>query len=823
MGGVDVGDLLEHLGGIRSLLFESFDVAREHTGIDLLTLLSPSGAPAGIAGHLGDGVNRNVAIFALSWSVGTLMIDAGLEPTALAGYSLGEIAAATVGGVWTLEAAVSFVADRAALFEEAGPGAMLGVHAPADDLRARFCGPDVGVAIAVTEYLTVLSGPVEAVAEVAGNLTACGYEHFAIRSDRAAHSSSLEPFVAAVERLAARQTLHKATLPIFNGETGELDDGSMQTPSYWGRHLRHTRRFASTLQTLRHLDQPLIVEVGPASLSTILARASDETPPVLQSLASPGRSNVAAMVDLFAALEGHGHRLSTAALTGRRTNHRIVDETPGTPLEHIGQVESEEQIASPDRTSVRRATTGGVLAILQSTLPSKLGEDEHFFEAGGNSLLAMEALARLQSEFQVRVKLREFLRNPTARALAAILRSVSVEVERNGGGADAPPSPKPQALPLHDTVATPGPDTRASEPTSPLSTIVHSGPTVGGPLLSVQFFNGDVEADSTDRYRLLLDSAQLADQAGLHALWFPERHFNQFGGLYPNAALLAAAVATMTTKIGRRGGSVVAPLHHPVRIAEEWAMVDNLSRGRAGISFGSGFVPRDFVLAPGAFETRKALMFESIKVIRSIWAGNPHAGVGGTGLPTSVQVFPPPVQSNIPLWLSTTRDIETFVEAGQLGVGVLTALLRLSTDELGERIAAYRLARKNAGHEGPGTVTLMLHTYIGADADDVQETASAPLRTYLRAHMEHTGELLRAKTLSSDDEEELLGHAAERYMSAGLFGTEVECRSRLDRLRSLGVDEVTCLMDFGLPHAAVLASVERLGRLSPTLPVLPSS
>src|SRR5947207_2107346 len=84
-------------------------------------------------------------------------------------------------------------------------------------------------------------------------------------------------------------------------------------------------------------------------------------------------------------------------------------------------------------------------------------------------------------------------------------------------------------------------------------------------------------------------TARFADEHGFAAVWTPERHFHPFGGVYPSPAVTGAAVAAVTSRVGVRAGSVVGPLHSPVQIAEEWAVVDNLSGGRAGVSFASGW------------------------------------------------------------------------------------------------------------------------------------------------------------------------------------------------------------------------------------------
>src|SRR4029453_9228783 len=114
------------------------------------------------------------------------------------------------------------------------------------------------------------------------------------------------------------------------------------------------------------------------------------------------------------------------------------------------------------------------------------------------------------------------------------------------------------------------------------------------------YFADDAEADK-DKYRLLLDGARFADAHGFAAVWTPERHFHAFGGLYPNPSVTRAALAAVTERIEIRAGSVVLPLHHPLRVAEEWAVVDNLSNGRVGLAFASGWHADDFVLRPESY------------------------------------------------------------------------------------------------------------------------------------------------------------------------------------------------------------------------------
>src|SRR5262249_23660124 len=102
---------------------------------------------------------------------------------------------------------------------------------------------------------------------------------------------------------------------------------------------------------------------------------------------------------------------------------------------------------------------------------------------------------------------------------------------------------------------------------------------------SLFYFASAGGGESCDKYKLLIEGAKFADTHGFAAVWTPERHFHAFGGLYPNPSVTSAAIATVTENVQIRAGSVVLPLHDPLRVAEEWAVVDNLSHGRVAVSF----------------------------------------------------------------------------------------------------------------------------------------------------------------------------------------------------------------------------------------------
>jgi natural product biosynthesis luciferase-like monooxygenase protein len=346
------------------------------------------------------------------------------------------------------------------------------------------------------------------------------------------------------------------------------------------------------------------------------------------------------------------------------------------------------------------------------------------------------------------------------------------------------------------------------------------------------YFAADA-ARPADAYRLLVEGAKFADTHGFDAVWTPERHFHAFGGLYPNAAVTSAALATVTSRVQLRAGSVVLPLHDPIRVAEEWAVVDNLSGGRVGLSFASGWHADDFALKPENYARRREVMAEHIATVRRLWRGESVRVVNGEGREVEVRTQPRPVQADPPLWVASAGSVETFRAAGRMGVNVLTNLLGQSTKELREKVTAYREARRAAGHAGDGVVTVMLHTLVGPDTEAVRRLVREPFTRYLATSVDlvksapwsfpafrapsgaGAQELaLDAGAISPEDMQALLDHAFDRYFeTAGLFGTPEKARTVVAGLAAIGVNEVACLVDFGVEPDVVLAHLPYLKQL----------
>jgi natural product biosynthesis luciferase-like monooxygenase protein len=331
---------------------------------------------------------------------------------------------------------------------------------------------------------------------------------------------------------------------------------------------------------------------------------------------------------------------------------------------------------------------------------------------------------------------------------------------------------------------------------------------------SLYFFSDDGSKDSPDKYRLVLESAKFADRNDFSAVWTPERHFQDFGGLYPNPSVLSAALAMITERVQIRAGSVALPLHHPVRVAEEWSVVDNLSNGRVAISFASGWHPDDFIFAPAVYEDRKEVMFRHIELIQRLWSGETFMMPGVGGQEVAVRLLPKPLQKRLPIWITSAGSAATWIRAGEIGANVLAALIGYSFEELADRIRSYREARARYGHDR-GVVSIMMHTFVGQSNSAVKEQVRAPFTHYLRSYFKQYDNVrVAADDVTEADRDAIMNAAFELYFENNtLMGTPAKCSRVIEQLLAAGVDEVACLVDFGVAADAVLGNLQYLNEL----------
>jgi acyl transferase domain-containing protein/acyl-CoA synthetase (AMP-forming)/AMP-acid ligase II/acyl carrier protein len=256
----------------RQTLERCGELLRPHLDRPLLSVLYP---PAGTRSPIDQTRYTQPALFAVEYALAQLWRSWGVEPAALLGHSVGELVAACLAGVFSLEDGLGLVAERARLMQSLPEdGAMAAVFAPeVQVLRAIGVHRDrVGVAAVNAPGQVVVSGERQALGKVLDTLSAAGVRTRRLRVSHAFHSPLMTPVEAPFERRVRAVHSQAPRLPLVSGLTGQVAAGDLAEPAYWRRQLREPVRFAAAMRTLRRLGCDTFLEVGPAPVLVGLGR-----------------------------------------------------------------------------------------------------------------------------------------------------------------------------------------------------------------------------------------------------------------------------------------------------------------------------------------------------------------------------------------------------------------------------------------------------------------------------------------------------------------------------------------------------------------------
>lgn len=220
-----------------------------------------------------DDVRRSQPLlFAIDYALGRLLIDGGLRPAVLLGHSIGELAAATLAGVFDLHSAVRVVLDRVGRLAVAPAGGMAAVAASRAEITP-YLRPGVDVGAINAPRQTVIAGADEPLRTVLDALSEAGVTWARVSSLTPFHSTLLQPVVDTAHPLLAGLCMRPPKIPLISGYTAaRLTDAGAADPLYWARHPVDPVLFWPALQTLLAGGPHLLIECGPGRGLTTLAR-----------------------------------------------------------------------------------------------------------------------------------------------------------------------------------------------------------------------------------------------------------------------------------------------------------------------------------------------------------------------------------------------------------------------------------------------------------------------------------------------------------------------------------------------------------------------
>ncbi|MEM1168906.1 MAG: beta-ketoacyl synthase N-terminal-like domain-containing protein, partial [Cyanobacteria bacterium P01_H01_bin.35] len=205
------------------------------------------------------------ALFAIEYGLFKLWSSWGIQPSIVMGHSVGEIVAATVAGVWTLEDGLKLIAARGRLMQKLPSGGEMVSVMTSESVVSNYTNSESEVAIAAINgpESTVISGTSLAIKAIVSQLEAKGIKTKQLEVSHGFHSPLMEPMLAEFEAVANQLTYNQPQIPIISNVTGKIADESIASANYWINHIRQPVRFAQGIETLNQQGAEIFLEIGP--------------------------------------------------------------------------------------------------------------------------------------------------------------------------------------------------------------------------------------------------------------------------------------------------------------------------------------------------------------------------------------------------------------------------------------------------------------------------------------------------------------------------------------------------------------------------------
>jgi phthiocerol/phenolphthiocerol synthesis type-I polyketide synthase E len=419
-------------------------------------------------------VHSHLALFTIEYSLAKLWMHWGIQPAAMIGHSLGEYTAACLSGVFSVEDAITIIHERARLIESLEGGAMLAVFLPASDIEQDLPG-DCSVAAANAPAMSVLSGPKSSLGQVSEALRARGVASRFVNSNHPFHSKMLEPIRSDLMAIIRSKKLNPITIPYIANLTGQwISNEQVTSPGYWADHTCKMVKFRDGIELLNRELSPVFLEVGPGQTlcsftqQTLLKNGVDN-PQVLPSLPgqheaendqrvilhsaarlwcqgqalewdkfhpdlSPAKTHLPSYAFDRQSFFIHGEGISalqTKSIVANKTtaDGKIAMDSKISTDKDVAGVTQQSSTTTNDIHEAEQEIHAELSSVIASLWQELLGvkavsAESNFFRLGGNSLQAVQLIARLDQLLEISIDLKSVFENPYFGQLCTHVKAV---------------------------------------------------------------------------------------------------------------------------------------------------------------------------------------------------------------------------------------------------------------------------------------------------------------------------------------------------------------------------------------------------------------
>ena len=316
----------------------------------------------------------------------------------------------------------------------------------------------------------------------------------------------------------------------------------------------------------------------------------------------------------------------------------------------------------------------------------------------------------------------------------------------------------------------------------------------------------------------ITSEALYADELGMHSAWIGEHHFNSLGVLScPD--LVLAYIAARTQRIRLAPAVTVLPLHHPIRVAEQWATLDLLSNGRVDFAAGRGYDKREYLPFGVSFDNNQSIFEEGLELVHRLWEAEDRISFQGKHYSfEDVRITPKPVQRPIPTYVASFSQLSIEL-AARLGCHLVVApfAAAMSFGGLKQVIDLYNATCAKYGRK-PGRVMCSYFMHFADDAEQEQAQRIRQVRYYKEcvipafpsdpktAPPSYRYFIDMVDRLQKVRPEDLTENSV-------LVGSPQRVIDTLKKVEAAGISEVILYFNVGLkPHAQVKEEMDRFMR-----------
>jgi natural product biosynthesis luciferase-like monooxygenase protein len=316
-------------------------------------------------------------------------------------------------------------------------------------------------------------------------------------------------------------------------------------------------------------------------------------------------------------------------------------------------------------------------------------------------------------------------------------------------------------------------------------------------------------------YKNFFEEVSYAEELGFDSIWLGEHHFCRY--ICPAPQIVAAAVAQRTKKLRIGTAIVLLPHHDPVRLAEDYALVDLLSGGRLDLGVGRGFIKATYDGFNQSMSESRERFNESLELIERAWQQPTFSYQGKFYKANNVTILPRPLQKpSPPIFMAAAVSPESFTAAGEKGHSILLAPFIQSRAALKENVQLYKETLLRSGYS-PENLEIVAgyHSFV----EDTADLARQKWESHYMRYMHFVGSLIAPGEYTSPQYESWRrsGEALRQitweqmYPTQVLCGDPAQCVERVGLMQEqFGVTHFMVYMDLGgLEQRELLKSMER--------------